>query len=64
MSLMPRWARELTRFNRSELVLRSVHWPVLQAYARTVRAAFGTPPYAQLAMERAASSATPEAVAA
>jgi uncharacterized protein (DUF2236 family) len=56
MSLMPKWARELTGFDAPELVRRSVHQPALQAYARTVRWAFGTPRYAQLAQERVAAA--------
>jgi uncharacterized protein (DUF2236 family) len=52
MSLMPKWARELTGFDTPELVRRSVHQPALQAYARTVRWAFGNPPYAKLAQKR------------
>ena len=53
---MPKWARELTGFDAPELVRRSVHQPALQAYARTVRWAFGTPPYAKLAQERVAAA--------
>jgi uncharacterized protein (DUF2236 family) len=60
MSLTPKWARELTGFDTPELVRRAIHHPTLQAYARTVRWAFGTPPYAQLAEERVAA-ASPDA---
>src|SRR3954469_22580616 len=56
MSLMPKWARELTGFDTPEFVRRSVHQPALQAYARTVRWAFGTPHYARLAEERVAAA--------
>ena len=35
---------------------RSLHQPALQTYARTVRWAFGTPRYAQLAQERVAAA--------
>jgi uncharacterized protein (DUF2236 family) len=52
MSLMPKWARELSGFDTQEFVQRSIHQPALQAYARTVRWAFGSPPYAKLAQER------------
>jgi uncharacterized protein (DUF2236 family) len=56
MSLTPKWAREFTGFDTPELVRRAVHHPALQAYARAVRWAFGTPPYARLAQERVAAA--------
>jgi uncharacterized protein (DUF2236 family) len=56
MSLMPKWARELTSFDVPELLLRSIHHPALRAYAQTVRWAFGTPQYAAMARERATAT--------
>ena len=63
MSVAPRWARELAGFDVPEPLRRTVHHPTLQAYARTVRWAFGTPPYAALAQQRV-EAAAPAAVAA
>jgi uncharacterized protein (DUF2236 family) len=57
MGVTPKWARELAGFDAPELVRRAVHQPALQSYARAVRWAFGTPPYAKLAQERVASRA-------
>jgi uncharacterized protein (DUF2236 family) len=59
MSLMPEWARKLTGFDTSALARRAVHHPALAAYARTIRWAFGTPPYCALAQERTAATAQP-----
>lgn len=56
MSLTPKWARELAGFDTPALARFAVHQPSLQAYARTVRWAFGTPIYARLAAERVAAS--------
>jgi len=57
MSQMPSWAGTLTGFGRPDPILRTVHRPALQAYAHTIRWAFGTPPYAALAHERAGAAA-------
>jgi uncharacterized protein (DUF2236 family) len=56
MSLMPRWAQRLTGFEPSELARRTLHEPSLHAFARTLRWAFGTPPFRALADERAAAA--------
>lgn len=58
MSLMPAWARRMTGFDAPALARHVVHGPTLQAYARTLRWAFGTPPYVRLAEERAAGVST------
>ena len=52
MSLMPAWAQRLTGFETSELARRTLHEPSLRTYARTLRWAFGTPPFRALAEER------------
>lgn len=52
LSLMPRWAQEMTGFDRPEIVRRALHGPSMQAYARLLRWAFGTPPWRALADER------------
>ncbi len=57
MSVAPKWARRAGRLRLPEPIRRTVHHPTLQAYARTVRWAFGTPPYAALARERVAGAA-------
>ncbi|MEA2124527.1 MAG: hypothetical protein QOI80_1309 [Solirubrobacteraceae bacterium] len=64
MSLMPAWARRLTGFETSDLAHRALHAPALRASARTVRWAFGTPPYAALASDRVSRrpAEAPEAV--
>ena len=54
MGLMPRWAQELTGFAPSAARYRSVHEPALRTYARTLRWAFGTPPFRALAEQRVA----------
>jgi uncharacterized protein (DUF2236 family) len=65
MSLAPRWAQEMTGFDRPELAQRLLQGPSMHAYARAVRWAFGTPPWRRLADERvgietsAPSTATP-----
>jgi uncharacterized protein (DUF2236 family) len=56
MGLTPEWARQLTGFDAPRLVWLAVHRQALQSYARTVRWAFGTPPYAALARGRAAAA--------
>jgi uncharacterized protein (DUF2236 family) len=55
MGLMPRWAQELSGFAPSAAAYRTWHEPMLHAYARTLRWAFGTPPFRALAEERAKS---------
>jgi uncharacterized protein (DUF2236 family) len=52
MGLAPKWARELSGFDTPGLIRSVVHRPALEAYARTVRWAFGTPGYAALALAR------------
>jgi uncharacterized protein (DUF2236 family) len=57
MGLMPRWAQELTGFAPSPAVYRVIHEPVLRAYARALRWAFGTPRFRALAEQRVAMEA-------
>ena len=65
MSLMPRWAQELTGFAHSGLAQRLVYAPHLHFTARTLRWAFGVPPWRALADQRvAAASPRPVAVSA
>jgi uncharacterized protein (DUF2236 family) len=52
MSLAPRWAQEMTGFDRPEAVQRLAYAPSMHAYARALRWAFGTPPWRRLADER------------
>jgi uncharacterized protein (DUF2236 family) len=53
MGLMPAWARRLSGFDSSGFERRFVHAPMLHAYARTLRWAYGgLPPFARLAHER------------
>jgi uncharacterized protein (DUF2236 family) len=53
MSLMPLWAQKLSGFESTVLERRFVHRPILEAYARTLRWAYGgLPPFAALAHER------------
>ena len=54
MSLMPAWARELSGFDHSTLADRALHEPLAADYARTLRWAFGTPPFRALAEQRPA----------
>ena len=56
MSLMPRWAQELTGFAHSGLAQRLVYSPHLHLTARTLRWAFGVPPWRALADERVAAT--------
>jgi uncharacterized protein (DUF2236 family) len=56
MGLMPRWAQELSGFAPSAQAYRTLHEPALRSYARTLRWAFGTPPFRALAEERVAAS--------
>ena len=57
VSLMPRWAQQMTGLDRSELVQRHLHAPSMQAYATALRWAMGTPPWRQLADRRTAGLA-------
>jgi uncharacterized protein (DUF2236 family) len=61
MGLMPRWAQGLTGFAPSPLTYKTLHEPSLRAYARTLRWAFGMPPFRALAEERAAGKTVEEA---
>jgi uncharacterized protein (DUF2236 family) len=54
LSIMPAWARRLAGFETSGIVHRAVHDPALRLSARTIRWAFGTPPYALEADRRVA----------
>ncbi len=57
MSLAPAWARELTGFRHPAVVQRALVEPYLRLDARTVRWAFGTPPYVALAHGRVGGGA-------
>lgn len=58
MGLMPDWARRMSGFDSSSLARRFVHRPIFEAYARSLRWAYGGPPeYARLATERALAPA-------
>lgn len=52
VSLMPRWAQELTGYDRPENVQRLMHQRSMHAYARLLRWATGTPPWRELADQR------------
>jgi uncharacterized protein (DUF2236 family) len=52
ISLMPRWAQKMTGFDRPEPVQRMLHQRSMDAYARLLRWAVGTPPWVALARER------------
>lgn len=54
MSRAPLWARELIGFDRPPPPVRALIEPMLQADARRVRWAFGTPTFVRLARARAA----------
>jgi uncharacterized protein (DUF2236 family) len=54
MGLMPRWAQELSGFAPPAMAYRTLHEPALRAFARTLRWAFGTPPFRGLADQRVA----------
>jgi uncharacterized protein (DUF2236 family) len=56
MGLMPRWAQELSGFAPSPLAYKTLHEPALRTFARTLRWAFGTPPFRALAEERVAET--------
>lgn len=62
LSLMPRWAQEMTGFDRPQVVQRLLHAPSMQTYAWLLRWSFGTPPWRRLADERVRS--LPEATVA
>ena len=49
----PAWTRALIGFDRQSPLAARLIGPYLHAYARTLRWAFGTPPYVQQARERA-----------
>jgi hypothetical protein len=57
MSLMPTWARELSGFTHGAASQQILAEPLLHTYARTLRWAFGTPPFRALADERVSGSA-------
>jgi uncharacterized protein (DUF2236 family) len=63
MSRAPRWARELIGFDRPSPLTRVLIDPMLQADARRLRWAFGTPRFLQLARARAAGVTLNEAAA-
>ena len=52
MSLAPRWAQEMTGFDRPEIQQRLLQAPAMHAYARLLRWSMGTPPWRALADER------------
>lgn len=62
MSLAPRWAQEMTGFDRNELTQRALQGSSMQTYARLLRWSFGKPPWRTLADERLGAPARgPEA---
>jgi len=63
LSLLPGWARALTGYDHPAAVRRLVYEPHLRQTARTLRWAFGTPPFAAMAAARA-GAAVPLAAAA
>jgi uncharacterized protein (DUF2236 family) len=54
MALMPGWAQELSGFRNRDAVSRASGERLLGAYARSLRWAYGEPPWARLAERRAA----------
>lgn len=56
----PRWARELTGYDRPAALTRGLYEPALQLDARVHRWAFGTPRYVLLARARVAGTPIPE----
>jgi uncharacterized protein (DUF2236 family) len=54
MSVMPRWAQELTGFAHSPIAQRVMYEPYLALASRTIRWALGVPPYVALAHARTA----------
>jgi uncharacterized protein (DUF2236 family) len=63
LSRAPRWARELIGFDRPSPLTRALTGPMLQADARRLRWAFGTPRFVQLARARATAVAMTDAAA-
>jgi hypothetical protein len=63
MSLAPRWAQEMIGLDRPRVVQRLMQAPAMHAYARSLRWAFGTPPWRRLADERMGPAATTSAPA-
>jgi uncharacterized protein (DUF2236 family) len=61
MTRAPLWARELIGFDRPSVLTRRLVEPALQADARRVRWAFGTPRFVEMARARASGAATPDA---
>ena len=57
MSLAPRWAQEMTGFDRPEIQQRLLQAPAMHAYARLLRWSMGTPPWRALADERVGANA-------
>jgi uncharacterized protein (DUF2236 family) len=55
MSVMPGWARRLAGFDHPAPAQRAVFDPALHATARTLRWAFGRPPFRAMAEARAAA---------
>lgn len=58
MSLAPRWAQEMTGYDRPEAVQRFLYEPSMRSYARALRWAYGTPPWRRLADERVGTEAS------
>jgi uncharacterized protein (DUF2236 family) len=58
MSLTPRWAQEMTGFDRPEVQQRLLQGPSMHAYARALRWAYGTPPWRRRADERVGAEGT------
>jgi len=56
MSLMPKWARRLSGFEHSSSTQRLLYDPPMRAYARSLRWAFGVPPFLALAQQRVGSA--------
>jgi uncharacterized protein (DUF2236 family) len=52
MSMAPRWAQEMTGFDRPEIAQRLLHANSMRSYSRLLRWSFGTPPWRALADER------------
>jgi uncharacterized protein (DUF2236 family) len=55
VSLMPRWAQEMTGFERPDAVQRQLHQRSMANYARLLRWATGTPPWRVMADQRVAA---------
>jgi hypothetical protein len=60
MSRAPRWARELTGYDRPPVATRALMGPALRADAQRLRWAFGTPRYLELARDRVAGAVRPQ----